>query len=438
MLAQARTSVLRWLMLLPLAVLAAYVVERAVAPATPELPGPMASASSPVAFAGIARTYDQAVERADLAVATADERVRLRPDEWLGLEALAKAYHGRGRLLGNYADFAAAQSALDRAFELAPRGAGPHLAQAVLDFGVHRLARAEKGLAAIEGYAVPPGDGDRAELELIRADIAFYRGDYDGALAGYRRGAAIDPEAHVDFRMALYHSKTGRPDLARAAFDRAERSSPATPQTRANYELLRGILDLDRGRLGSALAQFRRADANFPGHWLIEEHIAEVLALQGDLAAARPIYEGIVARTGHPEFMDALAAIARRGGDRAAAARWTLRAEQEWDRRLRLFPEAAYGHALDHYMGAGEPARALDLAQRNDRARPHGEAKIALAHALLISGRKEQARQTVEAVLATRWRTTELHALAAEIYDLLGLPEAAAAQRRAEAKLAAL
>jgi Tfp pilus assembly protein PilF len=307
----------------------------------------------------------------------------------------------------------------------------------VQDFGMHRLARAERNLAAIEAYAVPPVFGDRAEIELIRGDIAFYRGDYDGAHARYRRAAALDPAAHVDFRMAVFHSKTGRPDLARAAFDRAERAArPLTPQVRANYELLRGVLDLDRGRLDAALTQFRRADAIFPGHWLIEEHIAEVLTLKGDYAAASRLYEDIVARTGHPEFMDALAAIARERGDKAAAQSWTRRARGAWERRLALFPEAAYGHAIDHYLDAGDTARALDLARRSDQARPHGESKIALARALLKAGRADEARRTIDGVLATRWRTAELHAVAAEVYDALGLFAQAAAQREAEGRWA--
>jgi tetratricopeptide (TPR) repeat protein len=114
----------------------------------------------------------------------------------------------------------------------------------------------------------------------------------------------------------------------------------------------------------------------------------------------------------------------------AEARQLTKRAWSVWQRRLKLFPEAAYGHAIDHCVDKGDWACALDLARWNHAARPYGDAKIALARALLGNGRAEEARQMIEPVLASTWRTADLHHTAADIYAALGRTADAAAQDR--------
>lgn len=379
---------------------------------------------------GIPDTYRASLARTDLYLADARTRAETHADEWLMHERVATRSLERARLTGSFDDYAAARAALDRAFAVAIPGTGPHQTQAALDFTMHRLAGAERQLDIIKGYAVEPYRSERAEQMAMRGDIAFYRGDYGGALAAYDAADAIEPGT-ADFRRGVYHFKTGRLDLAEDYYDRAEsgvRSPP--PQFRAFIELQRGIIDLERGRWDPALAHFKRANTIFPGYWLIEEHIPEVTALKGNLGEAEALYRGIVRRTGNPEFMDALAGLAGRRGDRAAEADWRNRAAAIWRKRLRQFPEAAYGHALDHCVGKGDWACALNLARHNHQARPYGDAKIALARALLHNGRPEEARTMIEAVLASPWRTASLHAAAAEIYAAVGAAPAAAKQRR--------
>jgi tetratricopeptide (TPR) repeat protein len=425
---------LRWVVLLALAGAAVVGVERTLAPDAPPLPAPPAPLAAPALVAaptGAAKSYVEAKAKADIAVMSADERARAAGDQWLVLEALATAYMNRGRLTGSFDDYAAAQAALDRAFAVADPGTGPHLTQAALDFAMHRLARAERQLAAVERYAVPPDPGDRAEVMLIRGDIAFYRGKPSAALALYAQARAIDPYAGVDFRRAVHASRTGDVDLAKSLFDRAEATARRpTPQARANLELQRGVLELERGRHLPALAHFRRAEAIFPGWWLIEEHIAEVTALNGQADEAERLYRDIVRRTGNPEFMDALAGLARARGDAAGAAAWTRRARPLWERRLAQFPEAAYGHAIGHFADSGDTRRALDLARRNATARPYGDAQVELAAALLAAGRPAEAKPIIDAVLRSPWRTPMLHATASNVYAALRLPGPALAQRR--------
>jgi hypothetical protein len=145
-------------------------------------PSPETSAGqgtgSAVGLTGFARTYPEAIARLDAAIADGRARVAAGPDQWLLHEILARNYLAKARLSGSFDDFAAARSALARAFELAPPGSGPHLSQAALDFGMHRLNDSERQLALIDAYAIPPDPVERAEIAAMRGDLAFYRGDY--------------------------------------------------------------------------------------------------------------------------------------------------------------------------------------------------------------------------------------------------------------------
>ena len=422
-----------WLAVPPLAVASVLAVERLRGPAPDPGPRLPAAVRQVKTSDETPKTLAEALARAEIGVVAAKARVSARPGDWVFYEGLSRSYSTRARLTGSFDDYAAAQAALDRAFALAPAGAGPHLTQAALHFTLHRLDAAERGLDAIDRYAVPPDPLERAEALALRGDIAFYRGDLKAAEAFYRRADALEPGAGTAFRWAVYFTKTGRPETAERFFDAAVAASPSpTPQFRANVELQKGVLYLERGRWDRALTFFRRADALFPGYYVIEEHIAETLALKGQAAEAEALYAGIVQRTGNPEFMDALAALAQARGDRVAVAAWRSRAAAEWERRLALLPEAAYGHALDHYLSAGDPARALDIARRNHAARPYGDAKVQLAEALLRNGQAGAARRTIEPVLKTDWSTAQLHGVAAQVYGAVG-DRRRSAQERARA-----
>lgn len=424
------TPTVRWAVLALLAALALIGLERGFGPPAWPGMGPGRTAYTDTALTGVAESYRTALAQANYHLSGVNQRTATMPGDWLMHNISARAWLARARLSGAYGDFASADAAIGRAFEVADAGTGPHLTGAVLAFAMHRLPQAETYLDAVEAYAVPPDRDEQAEVTAMRGDIAFYRGDYAGALRAYDAADRLAPGTS-DFRRAVYHGLTGRPDLAEDYLGRTERALQApTRHARAKLELQRGILDLERGRLDEALAHFRKADRVFPGYWLIEEHIAEVTTLKGNLVAAERLYRDIVARTGHPEFMDALAGIAAQRGDSATRTRWTERANRAWRTRLVQFPEAAFGHAIDHCIDKGDLRCALLLAERNHRARPYGEAKVKWAQALLGNGRVVEARTLIEAALASPWRTADLHRTAADVYLKLELGGLAAEQDR--------
>ena len=194
----------------------------------------------------------------------------------------------------------------------------------------------------------------------------------------------------------------------------------------------RGLLAWERGRLDEALALYLLASDELPGWWLVDEQIAEVKRLNGDTAGAQALLEQIIARTGQPQHMDELARLLREGKTPDAANAWIQRAQAIYRARLKTFPEAGVGHAVDHFLQFGTPAEALELARRNARLRPFGEAQITLAAALFRAGQAGEAAVVIGQVQDSGWDTAHLHAVAAQIYAGLGR-RAEADQQRARA-----
>ncbi len=425
--APARTGIVQWAILGLLAIAALWSIDRLLdtnrAPVARQWP------ATPFSRGGLAQTHAEALARADQTLADARAGA-MGQDQWLPFENLAGAWLARAQLSGDYNDYAAARTALDQAFSLAVKGSGPHMLQAKLDYTMHRLAATEAQLNTIEAYAVPPGRGERGEIAAMRGDIAFYRGRIADALGWYDRADALVPGI-AGFHRAILAARTGEAESADAYFVATQAAAtPLSPQTRSYLELQRGILDLERRRLAEAMVHLREADRIFPGHWLIEEHIAEVLALQGNTQEAETAYRAIVRRTGNPEFIDALATLVEARGDTAQARQLFSQSAALWKQRIEQFPEAAYGHGFDHCVATRDWPCALRLARQNVEARPYGEAEEMLAKAQLGSGQLAEARATIEKLLATPWRTPEMHRVAAAVYEASGMPAKAAAQAR--------
>lgn len=334
------------------------------------------------------------------------------------------------RLSGDYDDYAQAEAMLEAAFAL-PDVVPPQLMRAQLHYTLHRLDAAEADLKA---YRARPGLGpqEKASVALFEANLDFQRGDWDQA--GEKYEALVEGKATPSALAALaYHRwRTGRFDEAEALYERSRSHyGPDAQEPRAWTDLQLGLMDLERGRWDEALEHYRAGTAMLPGYWLLEEHIAEILALKGDTSEARKMYESIVSRTGNPEFMDALAELLSAAGDDEGAKKWVDEARKAYDARMERFPEATYGHALEHYLAHAEPAEAVALAEKNHALRPNPESKLPLAQAYLEAGRNEDARRVIEQALASPAKMAELHAVAAEIYEASSLKKDAASARDA-------
>lgn len=402
------------------------------APSRPA-PAPAPAPHTAAAVADASTAPSRPAPEVDLATLDArlDAEERLaerRPNDWLQWEVVARGAMERARRSGDYNDYARAERALDRAFAAAPQGSGPLVTRVKLNYTLHRLSRVEPDLAAIERWAVITRD-QRDLVASMRSDVAFHSGRYDDARRGYEARLAVARDVANLVAMAQLEWKTARFTQAEALLSEAARAATTEGSTlEAWVSMVRGMMALDRGRYDEAVGHYREGLRATPGSWVLEEHAAEALLLGGHVEEARLMYADLVARTHDPEFMDAMAEIAERQRHPDEAARWVREARAGHDARVRLFPEAAAGHALEHYLRR-DPRVAVGLAERNRDARPGGEAQVRLARAYLRVGRLADARRVIEATLTTPWNTAEQHAVASVVFRLSGDAARADAER---------
>ncbi len=357
----------------------------------------------------------------DAQLAELDERIdwSLQRSEALGgswpmLESAAGLLMERARLSGDYADYARAEAALDDAFALAPAGSGPLLTRAQLHYTLHRLDASRADLEAASDRLLL-NSHEQGAIALLGANLALQRGDYASAEAGYAEAIALHRSLSAVCSLAVFSWKTGDVAAAEGLFDEAEGMLVGkSTSRRAWLHLQRGLIDLDYDRLDEAMAHYRDAESVLPGYWLIEEHVAEVLTLTGQTDDALRLYSEVIASTGNPEFMDAVADILDERGD-PSAGQWVVQARSGHDARLSAFPEAAAGHALDHYLAHASPEQALALARANLAARPNTEARIGLAEALLSAGLLDEAAELLAVAEVSPWVAPDLPDLSARL-----------------------
>ncbi len=335
-------------------------------------------------------------------------------NDWTRLEELVGMHSRRARLTGSFDDWGRADEALARAYAIAPPGSGPHLSAARLDFALHRLDAVEPRLLLWE-KRILVDDNARAEIARLRGDVALQRGNHAGARAHYEASLLIRKALAPTFGLAQLAWWEGRFDDALKGLDDVDAFIVGRdPQTRAWVDLQRGLIALDRGRWVIAKQHYRDASAHFPGWYLVDEHLAEVAHKLGHVEDAELLWRSVIERTnGAPEFLDALAGSLHDRGETAEAAALTAAADTAWRVVLQQFPEAATGHALDHFLDAGPPEEALALARADAMRRPNGNVRTRLAQALLGAGLAAEAKSEVEAVLATPFRSAELFAVGA-------------------------
>lgn len=355
------------------------------------------------------------------------------PSSSLAWGRVAELYLTRARLSGDYDDYAKAEEMIAKGFEAGSKADfGPFMARARLNFTLHRLDRIDADFE--RQTRLPTQDGKEVYgRDLFAANLAFQRGQYAKAEELFVSLVDRMPAMSALSGLGLYRWKAAEFDEAEALYRRAlevydgEETEPA-----AWIHLQLGLMDLDRGRYDEALVHYREGEALIEGYWLIEEHIAEILTLQGKTEEAKALYLAIVERTGNPEFMDALAELEQAAGHTAEADAWLAKANAKFEAQLLRFPEAAYGHALEHFLAHGDDAqKTLEMARRNHALRPNADAKRMLAAALLAAGHTAEAKTVIEEALATPMHSADLHATAAAVYAAAGDAAKAEEQRAA-------
>ncbi len=366
------------------------------------------------------KTFAKELELLDKERAGIEKLSANAPDNRLHVERLAGTFMQRARLSGSYEDYAKAEAQIAQAFELTP-APSTFMLRSKLHYTLHRLPEARADFEEAKPKT-PRTPGAVASLEAFEANLAMQAGDEKTARKHFEASLAAKRNHSNLASVAVFHWKTGEFEKAEEVFLDALKNYHGKPmEPRAWIHLNLGLLDLDRGRYDDALVHYREAESFLKGYWLIDEHIAEILTLQGKTEEAKTLYLDIIERTNSPEFMDAMAGISFEAGKEAEGKEWVAKARKRYEEQMAKYPEAAYGHALGHYLEFGDdPAYVLELAQKNYDLRPNLDAAVMLAQAHLKAEDPKSAAKALKAILKTNFKSAELYATAAEIQAKLG------------------
>ena len=370
--------------------------------------------------AKVAPSYQDELKKLDARIANQLDRQQKLPKSAVVRSQLAGLYSSRAKLTGKYEEYDKAKAVLDPAFT--SDGAGAFPARASLRYTLHDM---EGALEDVQRAMAPP-QVKTAGLYSLRGSLHFHAARYDEALKDLEAAVALKRSPSTLSRLAHYHWKTSDFDKAETLYTEAEsRYHGREAETRAWIHLMRGLMDLERGRYDDALAHYQDADAAMTGWWLVREHMAEIHFLQGDLEGAAKIYKDVVEETESPELMAAYSEVLEKQGKADEAKAQHASAAIVFESRLKKWPSASSGHALEFFLEGDEPKRALALAQENHKRRPGGEATTLLARAYLGVKDVDKAVEMIEKVEGTPYRTADYHVVASEVFAAKGDSERA-------------
>ncbi len=302
----------------------------------------------------------------------------------------------RASIAGDPAALGAVEHAIDRAIAFVAHPGDLYFLKASLAFKLHRLDDVEKALAALPSWA------ESDEGRLIRADLDFQHGRYREAEAGYREGLRAERSWGALARLAHFTGKMGDPEAADGLYEAAQDELTAKElRSFAWVEVQRGFLDFCRGRLDDTRAHYRRADTAYPGYWLVEEHIAELLAAEGRFTEAAAILERLATAVERPDLDQAIGELYQLAGQTESAQHWAQKALAAYLRSARRGEVHYYHHLADYYSEVEEDGRQAVLwAQKDLQLRENFSTQAALARALLCAGRLDEARGWIDRALS--------------------------------------
>jgi tetratricopeptide (TPR) repeat protein len=328
------------------------------------------------------------------------------------ISTLAYLQYQRASLTGNLESLSVAEATLDRAIQqLGPSGDLYYL-KANIHFKVHRLDEVEKDLQLGRDLAQSiPG-------RTLQADLDFQLGRYQTAQTAYE--AIIDEERTWDAlaRLAYLHFKMGDIESADRLYDEAVDELTAKEMRHYSWiELQRGVVDLSRGKYDLAGQHYDRAKRAYSGHWLVDEHLAELAGATGNFGEAEKLYRDVVARVPRPDFQQALGELYLAMGDATSANEWFDQARQGFLESADRGEVHYYHHLADFCADVDKNGpEAVRWARKDLELRRNFSTLAALAWALYRAGELAEATELMDEALSSGAKDAHLFRAAGLIY----------------------
>jgi tetratricopeptide (TPR) repeat protein len=183
----------------------------------------------------------------------------------------------------------------------------------------------------------------------------------------------------------------------------------------------RGFLAFVHGNCGEARIHYLRAEAAYPGYWLVREYLAELLGAEDRYREAIDILEGISPGGGRPDLHQVIGELYERSGQPDRAGYWYDKALAEYLQSARSGEVHFYHHLADYYADVAKDGEAAVTWARADlRLRENFSTQAALAWAFYRDGRFDDARTWIDRALASGAVEAHLFARASAIYSAAG------------------
>ena len=322
----------------------------------------------------------------------------------------------KASLSGDPAGLTAVERAIDAAIALLANPGDLYLLKAHVAFKLHKLAEVDAALLAV------PSVYDTDEGRLIRADLDFQHGRYQAAEDGYVEVLEREQSWGAVARLAHLRGKMGDATGADRLYEEAEDQLTAKEmRAYAWLEVQRGFLNFARGQDGEAQLHYRRADTAYPGYWLVDEHVAELLGAGARYDEAVAMYQSIASNGQRPELEQAIGELCDLAGQSGPAAYWKERALTAYLQSAQRGEVHYYHHLVDYYTDVAENgAEAVKWAYKDLQLRENFATQAALAWALYCDRRLSDAVHWVDRALASGVVDAMLDFRASEIYSAAG------------------
>jgi tetratricopeptide (TPR) repeat protein len=345
-------------------------------------PAPLAVSPEETAVPLIRTTSGQIATHNFLAeLALAEKQHAAQPADLKRARALIDHLFDQAQFFGKLAAYDEAENVAKAALVAAPKNGDAHLLRAHTLSALHEFVAAS---AEIDRGAALGADADA--VRHARVGIEQATGKIDQALEALRAWRRARPNfTNLSAEAGALADKHDTPHAA-AVFAQARRGyDDVSPFAIAWSEFQEGHMWESAGRSDRARPLFESALARLPLYAAVAGHLARLVAAFGDpqgLDRALGLLEPLVARTDDPEYVGQLGALYRQLHRPVEADRLVKQATQGYEALLARHPDAFYDHAARFFLHvAGDPKRALGLAQKNVALRPTPDARDLLAEA---------------------------------------------------------
>ena len=355
---------------------------------------------------------EKSLSPAERSITQAQEHIARNPKDFEAYNALALALSRRARETSDVNFYVQAEDALQKSFEISAGNFDGERTHVWLLLGKHEFAA-----ALDKAKKLNKKSPDDVMLYGFLTDANVELGDYKDAEAAAQwmldlRPGTIPGLTRAAYLRELFGDVDGALDLLGMAYQ----STPLSEsEDRAWILTQMAHLNLSTGKTMQAENVLQQALAMFPGYHYAMANLAKVRIQQKRYTEAMELLQQRYQAAPHAENLYELAEALQLAGRpeqaRKAFAEFEQKSLLESHRADNSNRELIFYYA-DH---ANEPANALKVAQREFAWRHDVYTLDALAWALYVNGRFEEARKHIDVALAVGIRDAKLFRHAGEI-----------------------